>query len=124
MARVMIVDDAKIIRMTIKNQLEQLGHEIVASIGNGYDAIIEYKKCKPDLVTMDITMPTVKDVEDGIQALSQILKIDPNANVIMITSHGEQRLVMEAISKGSKGYILKPITKDKFENLLSKMDLQ
>jgi len=123
MAKVMIVDDAKIIRITIKKQLEQLGHEVVASIENGYEAILEYEKCKPDLVTMDITMPVVNDIKNGIDALTQIMKIDPEAKVIMITSHGEQRLVMEAISKGSKGYILKPITKDKLENLLLKIGL-
>ena len=123
MAKVMIVDDAKIIRITIKKQLEQLGHEVVASVENGYEAILEYEKCKPDLVTMDITMPVVNDIKNGIDALTQIMKIDPEAKVIMITSHGEQRLVMEAISKGSKGYILKPITKDKLENLLLKIGL-
>lgn len=123
MAKVMIVDDAKIIRITIKKQLEQLGHEVVASIENGYEAILEYEKCKPDLVTMDITMPVVNGIKNGIDALTQIMKIDPEAKVIMITSHGEQRLVMEAISKGSKGYILKPITKDKLENLLLKIGL-
>jgi len=123
MAKVMIVDDAKIIRITIKKQLEQLGHEVVASIENGYEAILEYEKCKPDLVTMDITMPVVNGIKNGIDALTQIMKIDPEAKVIMITSHGEQRLVMEAISKGSKGYILKPITKNKLENLLLKIGL-
>jgi two-component system chemotaxis response regulator CheY len=70
---------------------------------------------------MDITMPAQNDISDGIEALLEIKKIDPNANVIMLTSHGENKLVMKAISKGAKGYILKPITKEKIKTSFKKI---
>lgn len=123
MANILIVDDAEIIRVSIKKYIEDLGHTVVATAANGKEAIIQYKEYLPDLVMMDISMPEVDGVTNGIVALSEIIKIDSDAKVIMVTSHGEQRLVMEAISKGSKGYILKPVTKDKFENILEKLDL-
>jgi len=116
MASVLIVDDIKIMRFTIKNILEELGHKVIAEADNGYDAIEKYKIFKPDIVTMDITMPSKNDISDGIEALLHIKKIDKNANIIMLTSHGENKLVMKAIAKGAKGYILKPITKDKVES--------
>jgi len=119
----MIVDDAKIIRITIKKHLEALGHEVVSLAENGFDAVEQYEKIKPDIVTMDITMPEQNGIKNGIEALDEIIKIDKDANVIMITSHGEQRMVMEAISKGSKGYILKPVTKEKLQQIIEKIPL-
>jgi len=123
MAKIMIVDDAKIIRITIKKHLEALGHEVVSLAENGFDAVEQYEKIKPDIVTMDITMPEQNGIKNGIEALDEIIKIDKDANVIMITSHGEQRMVMEAISKGSKGYILKPVTKEKLQQIIEKIPL-
>ena len=123
MANILIVDDAKVMRITIQKQLEQLGHTVIAQAENGFDAIEQYKKFQPDFVTMDITMPELNGISNGIDALSEIMSIDAEAKVIMITSHGEQKLVMEAITKGSKGYVLKPITKDKLEDVIGKLDL-
>ncbi|BFU78662.1 response regulator [Arcobacter sp. 15-2] len=123
MANILIVDDAEIIRISIRKHIENLGHTVISTAENGYEAIVEYKKHSPDLVLMDISMPEVEGIKNGIEALEEIISIDKNAQVVMVTSHGEQRLVMEAISKGSKGYILKPVTKDKFENILEKLEL-
>jgi two-component system chemotaxis response regulator CheY len=123
MANILIVDDAEIIRVSIKKYIEDLGHTVIATATNGYEAIVEYKVHMPDLVMMDISMPEVNGIKNGIEALCEIIKINSDAKVIMVTSHGEQRLVMEAISKGSKGYILKPVNKEKFENILKKLDL-
>ncbi len=106
-----------------KKQLEKLGHTVVAEAENGFESIAAYKKHKPDAVTMDITMPEVNGIGNGISALEEIKKIDPDAKVIMITSHGEQKLVIEAISKGSKGYVLKPVTQVKLEDVLGKLNL-
>ena len=121
MANVLVVDDIKIMRFTIKTILEELGHNVIAEANNGYDAVEQYKIFKPDLVTMDITMPDKNDIRDGIEALVEIKKLDKNANVIMLTSHGENKLVMKAIAKGAKGYILKPITKEKVKISLEKI---
>jgi two-component system chemotaxis response regulator CheY len=123
MANILIVDDAEIIRISIRKYVEDLGHTVISTASNGYDAIVEYTTHSPDLVLMDITMPEVKGIKNGIDALCEIMKKDATAKVVMVTSHGEQRLVMEAISKGSKGYILKPVTKEKFENIIKKLDL-
>ena len=121
MARVMVVDDISIMRFTIKDRLQKLGHEIVAEASNGYNAIEQYKIFKPDLVTMDITMPAEQGVKNGIEALVEIRKFDSDAKIIMVTSHGEEKLVIEAISKGAKGYILKPVSEEKLKSVFDKI---
>lgn len=123
MANILVVDDVKIMRLTIRKHLESLGHTVVADAENGYEAIQQYKRFKPDLVTMDITMPEIDGIGNGIDALEKIKEFDSDAKVIMLTSHGEQKLVIKAISKGSKGYILKPVTKDKLSDVLEKISL-
>ena len=123
MANILVVDDANVMIVTIKRQLEKLGHTVVAEAQNGYEAIEKYKNSKPDAVTMDISMPEVNGIGNGIDALVKIKEIDPDAKVIMLTSHGEQKLVIEAISKGSKGYLLKPVTQDKLADVLGKIDI-
>ena len=122
MATVLIVEDVKIMNFTIKKTFQEIGHEVVAQVENGYDAVEAYKEHQPDLVTMDITMPGKNGIHDGIEALIAIKKINCDANVIMLTSHGENKLVMKAISCGAKGYILKPITKEKVQEALSKIN--
>jgi two-component system chemotaxis response regulator CheY len=114
---VLIVDDSMIIRKTLQQKFEEMGHTVVATAENGIEAVKMYEKFNPDLVTMDITMPTM----NGIEALSKIRSKYSDANVIMVTSHGEEKLVMDAISNGAKGYILKPITDEKIEANLQKI---
>ena len=121
MANILVVDDAKVMRLTIKKHLENLGYKVVGEAENGFEAIEKYKLLEPDIVTMDITMPGLNDIRNGIDALVEIIKIDKKAKIIMLTSHGEQKLVIDAISKGSKGYILKPITSEKLSNVLQKI---
>jgi len=123
MANILIVDDAEIIRISVSRYMEKLGHKIIAIATNGDEAISQYKEYSPDLVLMDISMPEINGIKDGIDALCEIMKINPLARVVMATSQGEQRLVMEAISKGAKGYILKPVSKEKLQNILDKLDL-
>lgn len=124
MANILVVDDAAIIRSSISKQIEDLGHKIIATAENGDEAITQYKTYLPDLVLMDISMPAINGIQNGIEALCEIIKINDTAKVIMVTSQGEQRLVMEAISKGAKGYILKPIRIEKFEQIFNKLDLK
>ncbi|EHR77514.1 chemotaxis protein CheY [Thermococcus litoralis DSM 5473] len=104
MAKVLIVDDAAFMRMLVKKILVQAGHQVVGEAGNGKEAVEKYKELKPDLVTMDIVMPEM----DGISAVKEIMKIDPNAKIIMITAVGQEAKVMEALKSGAKGYIVKP----------------
>ncbi len=107
--RIMIVDDAIFMRMKLKDILEKNGYEVVAEAQNGSDAIEKYKAEKPDIVTMDITMPEM----NGIEALKGIKKIDPDAKVIMCSAMGQQAMVMEAIQSGALDFIVKPFETDR-----------
>ena len=121
MANVLVVDDIAVMRFTIKEKLKNLGHTVVAEADNGSDAVEKYKESLPDFVTMDITMPEVNGIKNGIDALKLIKEFDSTATVIMLTSHGEEKLVIEAVRHGSKGYILKPVNEDKIKQVLSKL---
>ena len=125
MAKVLIVDDAKIMRMNISKMLKELNHTIVAEAASGYEAIEAYKKHEGeiDLVTMDITMPKDQGIEDGIAAVDHIIAFDPNAKIIMVTSHGEQQKVIKAVQKGASNYLLKPIQMDALKAALDKLGL-
>eukprot|EP01155_Anaeramoeba_flamelloides_P002720 Anaeramoba_flamelloidesa1059333_16.p3 GENE.a1059333_16~~a1059333_16.p3 ORF type:complete len:139 (-),score=6.99 a1059333_16:490-906(-) len=109
MLKVLIVDDSLIIRKKITKLLEKLGHEVVYGAKNGQEAIDAYNSKKPDLVTMDITMPDM----DGITAVGHIVKDNHDAKIIMVTSHGQEDMVIKSIQAGAVGYMLKPITEDK-----------
>jgi two-component system chemotaxis response regulator CheY len=95
--------------MMIKNILSKNGYEIVGEAENGQVAIELYKKLKPDLVTMDITMPEM----NGIEGVKAIREFDPNANIIMCSAMGQQAMVMEAIQAGAKDFIVKPFQQDR-----------
>lgn len=118
MLKFLVVDDSVILRKALIEVLKNLGHETIAEAGSGYEAIEAYKNHTPDIVTMDITMPGVQGIKDGVEALKKIREINKDAKVIMVTSHGEEELVMDAIAAGAKGYVLKPVTKDKIEGVL------
>ncbi len=108
MLKILVVDDSSIIRNILKKEFEKLGHEVLGLAKTGQEALSMYNRFWPDLVTMDITMPFM----DGIEALKEIKNDFPDAYIVMVTSHGEEGLVMDAISSGARGYILKPITPD------------
>jgi len=109
MLKVLVVDDSLIIRKKITKLVTQLDHEVVHGAKNGQEAIDSYNSMKPDLVTMDITMPDM----DGIEAVTHIIKEDPEAKIIMVTSHGQEDMVIKSIKAGAVGYMLKPVTQDK-----------
>lgn len=119
--RVLIVDDSRIIRNGLKNIFLFLGHNVVGEAVTGFEAINMYKTLSPDLVTMDISMPMRQGIKDGVSALKEIIDLDTNAKVIMVTSHGEEHLVVDSIKLGAKGYILKPITEEKVINSIEKI---
>jgi two-component system chemotaxis response regulator CheY len=121
MAKILVVDDAKIMRISIKNMLENLEHEVIAEAGSGYEAIEMFKAYKPDIVTMDITMPADEGIADGIEAVKEIIAIDGNAKIVMITSHGEQDKVIRAIQSGASNYLLKPLQQEKLEEVIDKL---
>jgi two-component system chemotaxis response regulator CheY len=104
MAKIMIVDDAAFMRTMLKDILLQGGHEVVAEASNGEEAIEHYRMFRPELVTMDITMP----IMEGVQALREIRRIDPQARVIMCSAVGQRQMIVEAIQSGAKDFIVKP----------------
>ena len=117
MAKILIVDDAAFMRMMLKDILIKNGFEIAGEAPNGFKAIEFYKAEKPDLVTMDITMPEM----DGIQALKGIKAFDPSAKVIMCSAMGQQSMVMEAIKSGARDFIVKPFQPDRVLEAIKKV---
>jgi two-component system chemotaxis response regulator CheY len=104
----MIVDDAAFMRITIKNMLQKSEHEVVGEAENGRVAVEKYRELKPDIVTMDITMPEM----DGLAALKAIRAEDPNAKVIMVSAMGQEAMVRDAVLNGARGFIVKPFKED------------
>ncbi len=102
--RILIVDDAAFMRMMIKDILSKNGYEVVGEAENGAVALDMYKELKPDLVTMDITMPEM----DGIATVKSIVADDPTARVIMCSAMGQQAMVIDAIQAGAKDFVVKP----------------
>ena len=107
--RVLVVDDAAFMRMMVKDILSKNGYEVVGEAENGMKALEKYQELKPDLVTMDITMPEM----DGISAVKEIKKVDPNAKIVMCSAMGQQAMVVEAIQAGAKDFIVKPFQADR-----------
>ncbi len=114
---VMIVDDAAFMRATLKDVLTKGGYEVVGEAVNGQDAVDKYKTLKPDVVTMDITMPEM----DGLEALKKIVEMDSNAKVIMCSAIGQQANVLESIKTGAKDFIVKPFQPDRVIEAVKKV---
>jgi len=108
MARVLIVDDAAFMRISIKNMLTKNGYDVVGEAENGAIAVEMYKDLQPDIVTMDITMPEMT----GLDALKEITKLDPQSKVVMVSAMGQEAMVRDAIISGAKGFIVKPFKED------------
>jgi Response regulator containing CheY-like receiver domain and AraC-type DNA-binding domain len=117
MARVLVVDDAAFMRLSIKTMLEKNGFQVVGEAENGRIAIKKYAELSPDIVTLDITMPDM----DGIEALKAIMKLNPGAKIIMITAMGQECMVKEAIIAGAKGFLVKPFKEEAVVNALKKL---
>lgn len=117
MSSVLIVDDAAFMRMMIRDILEQNNFHVVAEAKDGMSAIEQYKKYKPDIVTMDITMPDM----DGIKTVEEIKKIDSGAKIIMCTAMGQQAMVIDAIRAGAKDFIVKPFEESQVLEAINKV---
>ncbi len=108
MASVLIVDDSRTSRRILKDMLEKAGYKIVGETVNGKEAIEQYEKLRPDIVTMDITMPEM----DGIEALKRIKEAHPEATVVMVTAAGQKDKMMEAIKLGASEFVSKPFIEE------------
>lgn len=117
MPTVLVVDDALFMRTTTSNMFLEWGFDVVGKATNGEEAVELYKKLQPDLVTMDVTMP----VKSGIEASKEILGEYPEANIIMITALGQQRLIVEALEMGVKDFITKPFNATQLKIIVNKV---
>ena len=117
MKRVLVVDDAAFMRMAIKIILNGNGFEVIGEAENGAIAVKKYKELKPDIVTMDITMPEMT----GLEALKKIRESDPEAKVIMVSAMGQEGMVRETIMLGAKSFIIKPFKNDHVIQTLNKV---
>ncbi len=104
MARVLVVDDAAFMRKVVGDALERGGHEVAGEAGTGSDAVSRFRELKPEVVTLDITMPE----KDGIEALKEIMELDPGAKVVMCSALGQESKVLESIKLGAKDFVVKP----------------
>lgn len=117
MKRVLLVDDAMFIRNSLKIILEKNGFEVVGQAEDGRQAVNMYQTLKPDVVTMDVTMPNM----DGLEALNAIKAFDKSARVVMVTAMGKEEIVRQAIMSGATNFIVKPFNEEKVVAVMSKI---
>jgi len=117
MPRVLIVDDAAFMRVSIRNILTKNGFEVAGEAENGAVAVQKYAELHPDVVTMDITMPEM----DGLQALKTIKASDPAAKIVMVSALGQEAMVRDAVMAGARGFIVKPYKEDTIVETLNKL---
>jgi len=115
--RVLVVDDAAFMRMSLKNILERNGFQVAGEAENGFVAISKYKELNPDIVTMDITMPEL----NGIEALKKIKNFDSKAKVVMVSALGQEQMIKEAILSGASYFIVKPFKEEHVIEVLNKV---
>lgn len=109
--KILAFDDSILAIKKMESGLNSLGHKIIRQELTGKNAAQAYRECRPDLVTMDIVMPDV----GGIDATIQIIEEFPDAVIIMVTSHGQEDIVREAINVGARGYVVKPFRVDELK---------
>jgi two-component system chemotaxis response regulator CheY len=117
MKKVLIVDDAEFMRLAIKTMLKKCGDIEYVEAANGIEAVQKFKDTKPDLVTMDITMPDMT----GLEALKLIMDLDPKARVVMVSAMGQESMVKEAIMSGARTFIVKPFKEEHVVSTVNKL---
>ena len=115
--KLMIVDDSMIIRNRIKRAVEDYDLEVVGIAKDGVDATNVVKSAKPQLATMDLTMPNM----DGIQCIEEILKIDPDLQILVVSALKDKATAIEAMKNGAQGFLCKPFTEAEITDALSKL---
>jgi two-component system, chemotaxis family, chemotaxis protein CheY len=116
MARILIVDDAVFMRKMVKDALSAAGHEVVGEAVNGVEAVARFQELKPDVMTLDITMPE----KDGLAALADIIGSDPSARVVMCSALGQETKVVQALKLGAKDFVVKPFQADRVVDAVGK----
>lgn len=114
--RLLVVDDAMIMRMRIRDIARQAGWEVVGEAANGAEAVARYRELRPDLVTLDIVMPEL----DGVEALRAIKAEHPAARVVMVSALDQRAKLSACIALGALDFIVKPFEKQRLLDLFSK----
>lgn len=117
MAKILIVDDSRTSRKMLRNILESNGHEIIDEAVNGQEGVQKFQSLKPDVVTLDITMPVV----DGVEALKMIKALDPESKVVMVTAAGQKNKMIECIKAGANEFLTKPFEQQEIVDVINKM---
>ncbi len=117
MATVLIVDDSKTSRRILGDVLKNMGLEVVGEAVNGEEGFLKYKELRPDLVTMDITMP----VMSGLESLLLIKHEDENARVVMITAAGQKNNLMQAMKAGAEEFLTKPLEEAEIRRVIGEI---
>ena len=116
MPSVLIADDAAFMRMMLRNILTGAGYEVAGEAEDGAEAVSRYRELRPDLTTMDITMPGM----NGLEALKAIRAEDPEARVIMCSAMGQKSMVVESFSAGARDFIVKPFQAERVVSAVEK----
>jgi two-component system chemotaxis response regulator CheY len=116
MARVLVVDDAAFMRKVVSDALASGGHDVIGTAANGVEAIDRFRELKPELTMLDITMPE----KTGLEALAEIMAIDPSARVLMCSALGQESKVIESIKLGAKDFVVKPFQPDRLLEAVGK----
>ena len=112
---VLIADDSTFMRLMIRKILTKHGFSVIGEAKDGEEAVQQYAKLRPSLMTMDIVMPKL----NGIEAVKRIIQFDPDARIIMVTALGQEQLVLEAIKSGAKEFVIKPFNEAQVVNAIS-----
>jgi two-component system chemotaxis response regulator CheY len=116
--KVLIVDDSRLMRLMLKNILEKGGYEVVGDASTGLEALDKLKECNPDVITLDITMPSM----DGLSALKRIKEIKSDVLVVMCTAMGQKFMVTEAMRNGASDFIVKPFKPERILKCMKKLE--
>ena len=117
MGKILIVDDSRTSRRILKEIITKAGHEVIGEAVDGEEGYLKYKELRPDLVTLDITMPKM----DGLEALQLIRKEDEKAKIIMITAAGQKEKMTQAIKYGASEFLAKPYEAEEVAALIDKV---
>lgn len=117
MAKILIVDDSKTSRKILRNILEENGHEVIGEAVNGKESVSKYMELHPDITTMDITMPEM----DGLEALRQIMELDKNAKVVMVTAAGQKTKMVDAVKYGAVEFLTKPFESEQIIEIIDRV---
>jgi two-component system, chemotaxis family, chemotaxis protein CheY len=112
--RVLVVDDSMLIRRMVGETLMSDGWELAGEAGNGHEAVEQYQKLRPDAVTLDIIMPN----SNGLRALREILEVDPQAKVVVVSALNQTKLISDAIRHGAYDFIAKPFMPEQLQQTM------